>query len=211
MSGGSLDVALPIPTPPVLPDDGESRLRGCLGRIAGGDEEALTELYDATAARVHAAALRILRADAAASEVVSDVYFQVWKSAASFDAARGSVGTWLLVICRSRALDRLRQRDPAVSHPDPHVLAGEAPGDADPQDLVAALERGARVREGLQRLAPVHRQVVALAFFRGFTHVEIAHHLDLTLGTVKSMLRQSMHSLRMFLESGGPGGMNGHY
>lgn len=192
-------------------DEAELQLRQCLDRIARGDEDALAELYDATATRVHAAAMRILRTDAAASEVVSDVYFQVWKSAVSFDSQRGSVGTWLLMICRSRALDRLRQRDPAVSHPDPHVLAGDASGDADPQDLVSALERGTRVREGLQRLAPAHRQVVALAFFRGFTHVEIAQHLDLTLGTVKSMLRQSMHSLRVFLESGGPGGMNGHY
>lgn len=202
---------LPISVPVALPDEAEAQLRHCLHRIAIGDEAALAELYDSTAARVHAAAMRILRADAAASEVVSDVYFQVWKSAVSFDASRGSVGTWLLMICRSRALDRLRQRDPAVSHPDPHVLAGEATGGGDPQDLVSALERGTRVREGLKCLAPAHRQVVALAFFRGLTHVEIAQHLDLTLGTVKSMLRQSMHSLRLFLDSGGPGGMNGHY
>lgn len=209
--GGYADAAQPEPfSQHAEPLCGEALLKDCLRRITRGDEEALAVLYDETAARVHAAAMRILRSEAAASEVVSDVYFQVWRNAGSFDATRGSVGTWLLVICRSRALDRLRQRDPAVLHPDPYQLAAEASGNDDPQDLVSALQSGALIREGLLRLAPLHRQVVALAFFRGFTQSEIAEHMDLTLGTVKSMLRQSMQSLRSFLEPAGRGGLHGN-
>ena len=119
--------------------------------------------------------------------------------AARYDAARGAALAWLLTICRSRALDRLRARDPAQTHDDPHsLLSSDDAGfdDGDPQDLVAAMESRAALGVTLSKLAPAQRQMLGLAFFRGLTHEEIAAHTALPLGTVKNQIRRALAALR---------------
>lgn len=174
----------------------EQRCRQCLARIAERDEAALGELYDTTVGKLYGLALRIVRQGEAAEEVVEDAYWQIWNSAERFDAARGNALTWMLTICRSRALDYLRRRDSAESHPDPESLRSEALVDHDdPYRLLDAFERHSAVREAVAELSPVQRQLVALAFFRGLTHQEIADASHMPLGTVKTHLHKACKKL----------------
>ena len=179
-------------------DATERACREWLARIARQDEGALAALYDATAARVYALAARLSVNAAMAEEVVADVYLQVWRQAGRYDAARGKVLTWLLTLARSRALDARRRADPAIPHAEPETLV-EAPGGGDPVDLLSATEEGSRVRRALESLKPNERQLLALAFFRGMTHQEIAAHTRQPLGTVKTVLRRALQQLRTLL------------
>lgn len=176
-----------------------------LARVAAGETAALAALYDATAARVHAVALRITRDAGSAEEVVSDVYLQVWKTAARYDVARGPVIAWLLVICRSRALDHLRRRDDAELHPEPEQLRPDLDrSDSEPFDDFVALERSSRVHAAITLLDDKSKHLLALAFFQGLSHQEIADHTRLPLGSVKTVLRTAMLKLRATLESFDP-------
>jgi RNA polymerase sigma-70 factor, ECF subfamily len=202
------DVEAPAPEPR-LPEPDAGALAALIARIARQDEHALAELYDATVSRVYGMALRILRDEQGAEEVAEDVFFQVWRQAGRYDPARGRPLGWLLNLARSRALDQLRRRDEALSHPDPTSLHGEeAGGDLDifdgretrdPQDLLAATEAHRSLHLALAALEPLPRQMIALAFFRGLTHEEIAGHTALPLGTVKSHIRRALAVLRAAL------------
>lgn len=186
-----------IALPHVVPEANELRLRGLLTQISRGDEQALGQFYDATLGRVYGLALRITRDPHAAEEVAEDVYWQVWRQALRFDAARGKAIAWLLTITRSRALDSLRRGDEAQTHPEPETLiAAETSQDGDPQDLLEATQRSHQLHAALATLETLPRQLLALAFFRGLTHEEIATHCALPLGTVKSHIRRALAALR---------------
>ena len=194
--------ALIPPVPPPAAPTGESpadALARCVVRMAAGDQAALAQLYDATAGRVHALAYRMVGSVPVAEEVVSDVYFQAWRTAGTYDASRSVVLTWLLVLCRSRALDALRAR-----HPSPTgngLEEFDPPAEAcDPQDLLESAERGSRLRECVAALIPVQRQLVALAFYRGYSHSEIAAFARIPLGSVKSHIRNALREIRSALE-----------
>jgi RNA polymerase sigma-70 factor (ECF subfamily) len=198
-------VAVDTMTTPVASPNAESasalaNLQAFVVRMQGGDQSALEALYDATCARLYALATAILRDREDAEEVVCDTYTQAWKDAARYDAARASPMGWLTVLCRSRALDRLRQR----RH---HALAvqleeAEAVVDpsASPDDLLSKLEQGSHVHAALASLPAERRELVALAFLRGLSHQEIADLKQLPLGTVKSHVRRSLLQLRAALD-----------
>ncbi len=178
----------------------ETSYRELLSGIARHEEAALAAFYDATAGRVYGLALRITRQAQAAEEVVSDVYFQVWNQAHRYEEERGRVLTWLLTICRSRALDLVRRRDQAELHADPHTLRPEAASDEDgPLDLLLATERSSALHAALQELNPAQRHLLALAFFRGLTHEEISVCTGMPLGSVKTSIRKAMHILKDML------------
>ncbi len=181
----------------------ELQLRAWIAAVGRGDEQALGSLYDATLGRVYGIALRITRQPATAEEVAEDVYWQVWRQALRFDAERGNAMTWLLTIARSRALDALRRRDEADSHPEPETLLEAQPGgDADPQNLLEATRRSDALHAALAQLDALPRQLIALAFFRGLTHEEISAQMCLPLGTVKSHIRRAMAGLAQVLNPG---------
>lgn len=168
-----------------------------VARTAGGDAGALAALYDATAGQIYAFALRIAGERAAAEEIVSDVYFQVWNQAGRYDPARGRVLAWMMMMCRSRALDTLRRRDPALSHPDPTLLCPDAASlEGDALDILLALERDSAVALAVSKLAARERKLLALSFYRDLSHQEIADETGLPLGTVKTVLRRAMQALR---------------
>ena len=179
----------------------DHQLGALIERIARQDERALEVLYDATSRRVHALVLRILQNRALAEEVVEDSFWQVWRQATRYDAARGRPLTWLQAMARSRAIDALR-RDQRFQHdelPDddaPECAAGAAP----PQDLLDATRGAGALHAALLRLDARSRQLVGLAFFRGLTHEEIAEREQLPLGTVKSLIRRALLALRTHLE-----------
>jgi len=169
-------------------------------RMRQGDEQALGALYDATVTRLYSLALRLTRVAQTAEEVVEESYFQAWRQATRYDPARGPVIAWLLTICRSRALDALRRAEPAETCADPDALRpAEVQDGADPCDLLAATRRGSAVHAALAQLAPQARQLVALAFFRGLTHSEIAACSGLPIGTVKTTLHRACRKLQALL------------
>jgi RNA polymerase sigma-70 factor (ECF subfamily) len=177
----------------------QTELAALLARMAAGDEAALGAFYDATMPRVYGLAVRICGNFATAEEIAADVYHQCWTGAARYDAARSRVMTWLLMICRSRAIDAVRSRDPAVAHEAPETLVeddDERPRERDPQDLLDLMQSGTAVHAALAQLSPVQRQMIGLAFFRGLSHQEIAAHSRLPLGTVKAHIRRALELLR---------------
>lgn len=191
------------PRPRVAPPAvAEAQLAMWIASIAEQDERALAALYDATFTRVFGMVQRIVRSAAMAEEVVEDAYFQVWRQAVRFDAARGHALTWLLSMARSRAIDALR-REGRIRHDDLADEADDAAGTAPAVDELLDLARHqADLHRALLRLGAQPRQLVSLAFFRGLSHEEIAQQTQLPLGTVKSQIRRALISLRQMLGDG---------
>ncbi len=174
------------------PEQLELACRALISRIAGRDEAALGELYEAALGKVYGLALRIVRQAEAAEEVAEDTFWQIWNEARRFDASRGRALTWMLTICRSRALDHLRRKDRAEPVEDPEALRSEElVDDNDPYRMIDAFERRSAVHAALETLNVTQRQLVALAFFRGLTHQEIADASRMPLGTVKTHLHKA--------------------
>ena len=177
-------------------------LAGLIARMAKKDEAALSELYDMTVKRLHSFALRIVRDTGLAEEVTEDCLFQAWREAGRYELGRGKVITWLLTICRSRALDALRRADIAESVEDPDEFRSqEASLMAEPEQLIGQFETGSAVHEALLKLPAKERQAVSLAFFRGLTHQEIAEHWQMPLGSVKTLMHRAFAQLRTHLEA----------
>jgi len=167
-----------------------------LDRMRSGDEGALATFYDRWCDRVHSLALHLLRDARDAEDIVEETFWQAWRGASQFDAGRGSAGTWLLTICRSRALDRIRarRRRPEQTSLD-DVPEMPAPGD-DAADAVVAGETGRMVRAAMAELPAEQRQVVDLAYFGGLSQSEIAEKTGQPLGTIKTRVRLAMNKLR---------------
>ena len=174
----------------------DALLETLITQIATGDEHAFRCLYDATVSKVHHLAHRITRRMELAEETVPEVYLQAWREAGRFDPSRARVLTWLLVICRSRALDCLRRCDRAQSVADSAAFAEPESPDCYPEQLMLLVQRDTALRSALARLAPMHRQLVALAFLRGLSHLEIAAWLDMPLGSIKTHLRKALQLLK---------------
>lgn len=183
------------------PTDGTFDQLGLLVEgMRGGSEEALATLYRATVAQLHGLAMAILRNAADAEEVVCATYIQAWEGASQFDRERGPAIAWLMMMCRSRALDvRRRVRLQAQAMRDDELMLMPS-ADATAEDLVSLTEQASRVRGALLSLTPERRHLISLAFLRDLTHQEIADYTSLPLGTVKSHLRRAFAQLREQLE-----------
>lgn len=194
-------------SPSINNDTEDAGYRGLIARIADADESALADLYDATAGRAYALALRITRHAQDAEDVVEETYFQIWRRADQYDAQRGRVLAWVLTICRSRALDLLRRHEQAELHADPGALSEHSDDQAtDPQQLVAMFQRDSAVHAALAQLTGVQQQLVALAFLRDLSHQQIAEYLDMPLGTVKTHIRKALSALQGLLQNNRIGG-----
>jgi RNA polymerase sigma factor (sigma-70 family) len=163
------------------------------------DEQSLAELYDCTLAKVYGLALKITRRHDLAEEVVEDTYMQAWQEIAKFDDKRGPIIAWLMVICRSRAIDALRRLDHAESHADPEILSDDVSKVCSPLDILLVLERESDIQIAMTGLNALQRQLLALAFFKGYTHEEIALQMHMPLGTVKSNIKRAQDKLKIAL------------
>lgn len=178
-------------------DRQEADLCALVARIAAQDQTALETLYDYSSARLYGLARRITGDNGAAEEVVADAYWQIWQQAGRYEATRGRVLAWMLTICRSRALDWRRRQDQAEVHPEPEILRPDLYEDHNnPLDLMQAMQRDSRIHSALARLDEGARRLLALAFFQGLTHQEIAAQTGMPLGTVKTILRKAMLVLK---------------
>jgi RNA polymerase sigma-70 factor (ECF subfamily) len=167
-----------------------------------GLERALEELYDATVGKLYALASAILRSAEDTEEIVCETYAYAWANASRFDASRANALGWLLMLCRSRALDRLRQRRAAASALDIAAMRQADNSGADqPFDVLSLMQQRSKVHAALSQLTPERRRLVSLAFLQGLSHQEIADVTRLPLGTVKSHVRRALTQLREALEA----------
>ncbi|WP_308121701.1 ECF RNA polymerase sigma factor SigK [Actinotalea ferrariae] len=164
--------------------------------VARGDQQAFAALYDVVSGAVHGVARAVLRDPDHAAEVTQEVMLEVWRTAARYDRAQGSVRTWVLTLAHRRAVDRVRavqaQRDR-----DQRVLDGEhgRPFDVVSEEVEDAMER-TRVRGCLGTLTETQRDAVVLAYYGGRTYREVAEELGAALPTVKSRIRDGLLRLR---------------
>src|SRR5688572_4057009 len=169
---------------------------------AVGDKLALHELYERTHHIVFTYILRITANREMAEELTVDVFHDVWRRAAGYDAANGTVLGWIMNQARSRAIDRLRfesrkKRNPGDdAQPPAHVAA-------DPCDLLELGEQAQSLRAALATLTPDERQAIEATFFAGLTHAEAAARLNQPLGTIKTRIRSGLHKLRRTLTAEG--------
>lgn len=180
-----------------------------LGRCALGDRAAFARLYERSSGHLYAVVLRIQRDRAQAEELLQEVYVSVWNAAGNFDASRSQPLTWLTHIARNRAIDSLRRagtqpRTQSLSASDdedlPDPLEAVADESAGPMALLAQAGERRDLADCLDTLTPAQRQSVALAFFDGLSHAEVAAHLHEPLGTVKSWVRRALMALRRCLD-----------
>lgn len=172
-------------------------LNASLLAVAKADRTAFERVYNATVDRVISLASRIVGDIDLADDVASDVYLQVWRRAENFDPQRGSAIAWILTICRSRALDLLRRRAVASNHAA--ELERQSPAGAamdTPNDLLQVTDTNSSVHHALQRLDSADRQLLALAYFRGYSHSELANITGEPLGTVKTRIRRTLMKLK---------------
>ena len=165
-------------------------------QMARGDQAGLAELYDRHGRLVYSLALRVLRDQGDAEDVAQEVFLQAWREASRFDHGRGNAVAWLLMVTRSRAIDRLRRRQAR-----PALAAFAEPVDRPDETPTADVQmewqsRAAEVRRAVEALPLLQRMAVELAFFEGLTHTEIADQLEVPLGTVKTRVRQGLLKMR---------------
>jgi len=171
-------------------------------RIGAGEGEALAEIFDLHSPLVLGLLFRILGRRSEAEEILQEVFLQVWTQAGRYYPDRASPRGWILMLARSRALDRIRRRDSSRRREeevagDPLLAAVHPVGTA----RLEAVERKSRVHSALDLLAPEQRRCIELAFFEGLTHTQIAERLQAPLGTVKSRILLGMNKLRQALGS----------
>lgn len=182
--------------PKSLADLQDRRDRDLLDRIAGGSEDAFSELFRRYAPIAAGVAYRVLGDQTLAEEVVQEVFVGVWRRAGSFDPARGSVRSWLLAHAHHRAVDAVRREES-----ERRRLAGAPmPAGDDPIDDVVEGDwlatRRSFVRHALAGLSDDQRRVLELAYYRGMTQTQVAETMGIPLGTVKSRTMAAMTKLR---------------
>ena len=167
-----------------------------LTRIGQRDENAMEAIFRRYSGPVYSVALRVLRDTGQAEDILQEVFLQLWRKPAAFVQNRGSLGAWLVVIARNRAIDVLRRRKPSDSVDD--VVLTSPINVADEAERNIAMQR---VRGVIANLPEEQRRTLNLAYFEGLSHTEIASRTGDPLGTVKTRIRQALITLRKALEA----------
>ncbi|MDB6089147.1 MAG: polymerase sigma factor, sigma-70 family protein [Gammaproteobacteria bacterium] len=171
-----------------------------LAQVALGNREAFDCLYRGTANKLFGICLRVLAERSEAEDTLQDVFTTVWRKAAQFDATRASATTWLAMIARNKAIDRLRSMPARQARAALELaLDVEDPTASPPQQAQTASDR-ARLERCLELLEPRRRSLVRAAFFDGSTYEELATRVQAPLGSIKSWIRRSLLQLRQCLD-----------
>ena len=159
--------------------------------IRAGDKNAMAQLYDRYSGVVYAVALRVLTDTGAAEDVLQDVFMQLWRNPGAFDSSRGSLGAWLAVIARHRAIDQLRKRRPETDIADVVISCDQhLENDTDRSRIVE------KVRHILGGMPAHQRTALEMAYFQGLSHSEISVKTGEPLGTIKTRIRAALMTLR---------------
>ncbi len=167
--------------------------------VAGGDEQALSELYDRYSRPVYATGVRLLGDTQLAEDLVQDAFTSVWRSAASFDPARASFATWLYRIARNRATDLDRRRRARPRPAGEHGLYA-IPGGPRPEEAVDAWD----VAAALSSIPSEYREVLTLAYFEDLSQREISRRTGIPLGTIKSRTTAALKRFRQAMANPAP-------
>jgi RNA polymerase sigma-70 factor (ECF subfamily) len=174
-------------------DDGLDRLLTLAGR---GDQAAFESVYDRVAAPVFGLVRRVLRNSAQAEEVAQETLLEVWRTAARFDAGRGTALSWVMTIAHRRAVDRVRS-EAAAAEREARAAAAAVPAAADEvAEAVEASLEAEQVSRCLDGLTALQRESVTLAYYSGYTYPQVAAALGVALGTVKTRIRDGLKRLR---------------
>ena len=177
---------------PVSPAD----LAELLKRSGRGDEAAFAELYDATSARAYGLAVRVVRNPNQAEEVMQEAFLELWRTASRFDSAKGSAVSWILTLVHRKSVDRIRSAEASTRRDTVwHHGSQDVEHDSTAEAAQASME-ARRVRQALDSLTEVQREALELAYFKGYTHTEVATMLDLPVGTAKTRIRDGLIRLR---------------
>jgi RNA polymerase sigma-70 factor (ECF subfamily) len=189
------------------PTDRSVRLTALMARVALGDQAAFARLYQESSAHLYGVAVRILKDGAAAEEVLQEAFVNVWHHAGSYAAAKSQPMTWLAAIVRNRCLDQLRRREldtVTMTADDDDGKEFDLPsGDPTPVEMLLAGADAQSVRACVDALDAGQKQAIALAFYQGLSHAELADHLRQPLGTVKSWVRRGLERLKSCLDRAG--------
>lgn len=172
-----------------------------ISRMVQRDQTALSQLYDRYARVMYALAFKMLGSAEEAEEVVLDVFAKAWRTAARYDASRSRVDSWLFLMTRSRALDRLRQRQRQTKVVEAATNTAQISSSNLPDDALLIAERQTVVTEALAELPTEQRIVIELAYYKGFSQSEIAKQTGLPLGTVKTRIRLGLRKLKQLLDT----------
>ncbi len=186
-------------------------LAEALARTALGERSAFRRLYDGSRAHLFGVILRIQPDRSRAEDVLQEVFVNVWRSAAAFDPARAQPLTWLTTIARNRAIDSLRRRQTQPStvsltrsdDDEDSQFDVTADDDTDPLALLQRAGQAQSVTHCLGELSSQQQQCLALAFYQGLSHAEVAEHLAQPLGSVKSWVRRALMALKDCLSRSG--------
>lgn len=183
-------------------DTPQARMAALLEATAGGDRKAFELLYRQSSPRLYALCARLLRRHDLAEEVLQETFVQVWRKASEYDAQRAQPMTWMGRIARNRAIDVLRSRKHEVETGSSDTETEQTDTvERGPEEQSLDWQRDAAITRCLEILSAVQREAVLLAFFRGFTHGELAGVLAVPIGTVKGRIRQGLQRLKGCLES----------
>jgi RNA polymerase sigma-70 factor, ECF subfamily len=175
-----------------------------LARVAKGDHQAFSQLYDHSSTLLFTLAMRILGNHEEAAELLQDVYLEVWRKVSRYDIGRGTPIAWLITLTKSRAIDRLRARTARGYQATDSLEAGTATQLTDegpsPFDTKADQELRTAVVTAVAGLPQAQQQAIELAYYEGLSHTEIASRLNQPLGTVKTRIKLGMSKLREGLQ-----------
>jgi RNA polymerase sigma-70 factor, ECF subfamily len=161
-----------------------------------GDEAAFAELYDATSARAYGLAVRVIRDPSQAEEVTQEAFLEIWRTASRFDVSKGSAVSWVLTIVHRKAVDRVRSAQASTRRDTTYHQGSQAVDHDSTAEAAQASMEARRVRQAMDSLTAVQREALELAYFKGYTHTEVASMLDLPVGTAKTRIRDGLIRLR---------------
>lgn len=192
-----------------MPEDSTSDLAALMARVALKDRQAFARLYQLTCAHLLGLATRIVGSQARGEEVLHEAYVKVWHAASSYRPGTASPMTWLINVVRHQAIDALRsnasERASTVPLPDEgaEALAGSAAEQQEPQQLLEVNLQRLHIDACMGRLPAAQRQALALAYYQGLMHTEIAERLGAPLGTAKAWVRRGLARLKDCLVTAG--------
>ena len=180
-----------------------------LARVSLRDRSAFELLYRATCSHLFSVSFRMLRNESRADEILQEAYVNIWHNAGAYNAGAGTPMTWMINIVRNKSIDLLRSRkteSETTTELDDAALDVAADVAGDPQQLMSDSLVKARIDGCMAALPAMQRQALALAYYRGMVHADIAEALSAPLGTAKGWVRRGLEQLRSCLEASGVSG-----